>query len=412
MRFGVQLDVNLRSGHAQDRLNIQFPARPAVVVFLVFALAPLASGQQVSGRFYPEKEHYLVGEPIIIDLEVVNKSPKAIELAEFNCAWGRANQFEVDGAPPKKRTELYGCGQKAIAGDCLMGGQDIAAGGRFRERLLLEGNFELDSPGNYHVKARHDFGANSSVVSEFDVSLRAPNPGELEAVYKPFLDDLRGRNLFVQDFAISALTQNPPPFAEAAILKLAESDNPSVATSSIEGLQKLATPATRAKLIEMASMVSPDYYQQPAIQALGEIGNPADCGAMLGIASKNLNYTQAEAYIVAGRICREGAIPTLSGLIGASNSQLLMGVAGGLANTSSRDAVPSLINLLQTSDSSVRRAAADGLATLTHLTSRHGIEDEESAKRAYTDWQRWWAANGSTTPIYSGDQCAAPQPLT
>ncbi len=161
----------------------------------------------------------------------------------------------------------------------------------------------------------------------------------------------------------------------------------------------------------MASTAFPEHFRQPAIEALGEIGNPEDCQAMLAIAGENKNYTQAEAYIMAGRICKETALPALNGLLASGGSQLLMGVAGGLANTSSRAAVTPLIGLLSNSDRTTRRAAADALATLTHRTSKYGVGDEDSAKQSYTEWSNWSSINGRTAPIYNSDQCTAPQSL-
>ena len=78
-----------------------------------------------------------------------------------------------------------------------------------------------------------------------------------------------------------------------------------------------------------------------------------DCQAMLAIASASENYTQAEAYIVAGRICKERALPNLTGLVGSADSQLLMGVARAFVNTSSREAVSPLIALLQSPDPNI-----------------------------------------------------------
>jgi len=335
------------------------------------------------------------------------------------------DEFEVDHAPPKRTTELYGCGEKIIAGSCLGQWREIPAHGKSRERFLLEGDFELDSPGNYHIRARRaervqgekgdDLSVDLDVASEFDVDLRAPKPGELEAVYQPLFEELYSRNSTVQHLAVSAVTQNPPPFAESVILKLA--NDQSVSTSGlptqyvVDGLRRLATPATQARLLEIASTTSPEHVRQPAIEALGMIGNPGDCQAMLAIASASENYTQAEAYLVAGRICKERALPTLTSLVGPGNSQLLMGVALGLVNTSSRNAVPPLIALLQSPDLDPRRHAAGGLATLTHRKSKHGVENEDSAKQSHTEWLNWWSANGRSAPIYGYDQCMAPEPL-
>jgi hypothetical protein len=391
----------------------------------VVALAPDVSAQQITARYYPEKQHYLVSEPIIVIFEIVNNSPKAVETTEFNCRHLHPNEFEVGNAPPKRTVDLYGCGGKIIFGSCFGSFREIRAHGKSRTRFLLEGAFELDSPGKYHIRANraervhgakgNDLSVDLNVASEFDVDVRAPNPGELEVAYQPLFEELHSHNPMVQDLAASAVTQNPPSFAEAVILNFA--DDPSISISSaatqyaVNGLQRLATPATRAKLVEMASTTSDEHVRQPAINALGKIGNPQDCQAMLGIASGSKNYTQAEAYTVAGRICKERALPTLTSLVNVDDAQLLMGVAGGFGNTSSRNAVPPLITVLQSPDSNTRRYAADGLATLTHWKSKYGIEDEGSARQANTEWVNWWSINGSMAPIYGSDQCVAPQPL-
>src|ERR1700674_3520451 len=119
----------------------------------VVAWSAHVSAQQVTARYYPEKQSYLVGEPIIVVYEIVNNTPKAVGTTEFNCRYLRPNEFKVDSTPPKRTIELYGCEEKIIAGSCLGSWREIRAHGKSRERILLEGAFELDSPGNYHVRA-------------------------------------------------------------------------------------------------------------------------------------------------------------------------------------------------------------------------------------------------------------------
>ncbi len=114
----------------------------------------------------------------------------------------------------------------------------------------------MDSPGNYHVRAKreqtihskekNDLGVDLKVASEFDVNLRAANPGELEAAYQPFLDDLHTRDIIVRSFAASAVTQNPPAFAETAILAL--TNDPLISTGSIQGLKSLGDTRSTVKL--------------------------------------------------------------------------------------------------------------------------------------------------------------------
>ena len=245
--------------------------------------------------------------------------------------------------------------------------------------------------------------------SEFDIAVRAPKDGELETVYQPFLNDLLSRDFLARSFAASAISQNPPTFTESAMLAMA--DDRMLANASIHGLKRLATPAARAKLVQMSDTSSPEYFRQPAITALGEIGNPDDCEVMLKIANENKNYTQALAYAAAGRICKEKAIPVLLNLVSSTGSQLLAGILHGLGNSTSRSAVAVLINILQSGDQNIRREASTALETLTHKESRYGVMGEDSAKQAYDEWTGWWSTNRSSAVIYSSDQCVAPQTL-
>ena len=179
-------------------------------------------------------------------------------------------------------------------------------GGKYRTRLFLNGPFVLNSPGTYRVRARksqtigrpdsNEVLAQLSVVSLFEVTLREPQQGELKDAYKAFFKDMKNKNPMIRNFAASAITQNPPIFAEGVISALAV--DAITGTARAEGLGRLGTPTARAKLIEMASSGS-EEFRQPAIQALGELGNPDDCQSMLDIGNRNTNYTQGEAYMYA-----------------------------------------------------------------------------------------------------------------
>ncbi|HXO44519.1 MAG TPA: HEAT repeat domain-containing protein [Candidatus Cybelea sp.] len=393
---------------------------PATILLAAFlAHGSRALGQQaVTGRYYPEKPEYLVGEPIIFDFEVVNHSPKVGEIAESNCDDLGPGPFEVDGVARKKDPAPFGCGRIPFSPDCLIGGSEIPAGGKYRTRLFLNGPFVLNSPGTYRVRARksqtigrpdsNEVLAQLSVVSLFEVTLREPQQGELKDAYKAFFKDMKNKNPMIRDFAASAITQNPPVFAEGVISALAV--DAITGTARAEGLGRLGTPTARAKLIEMASSGS-EEFRQPAIQALGELGNPDDCQSMLDIGNQNTNYTQAEAYMYAARICKQRAIPAFLHPLPNADSQLDGYLAVAFANTQSRDAIPPLIGLLANTNEGVRSDAEDALETLTHRKSRFGTASAEASNDSRTEWTNWWAAQAITALIYGPDRCADPQPL-
>jgi hypothetical protein len=396
-----------------------------LVCFSFLLSAPRASAQQFSARFYPEKQDYLVGEPVIVVLEIQNTSPSDVYFHEPGCSRLRPLLFHVDNAPPKNSLELNSCVPGAEVIDCLIGTETVPAAGVYRKRFLLEGNFELNSAGTYHVRASRDLtlrdndrfetetsknpGVDLHIFSEFDIDLRTPAPGELEAAYDMLLKELDSEDFNDREVVASAIAQNPPPWLESKLISMA--DDWLLGSAAAEGLMRLATPAARAKLWDMAKTPSRPDGGQPAIQELGEIGNPEDCEPMLALARASKDYTEIEAYTMAGRICKNEAVGQLNSLIGSDDPQVLAGVAGGLSNTSSRDAVPTLIAMLLNPNQGAREDAADGLEKLTHLESNFDVEDNIAAMKTYEAWTRWWSLNGQTAQIYDPDNCAAPSPL-
>jgi len=388
--------------------------------FLALCLinVPHASAQQITGRYYPEKTDYLVGEPIVVIFEVENAGSATVQIGESSCSELNTGQFVVDHATPKRKFALFGCAG-GTGGSCGGTIRNIPPGGKYQQRLLLEGNFELDSLGTYHIRAKRDQRitlkgvtesvSNLNVDSDFTVVLRSPTEDNLEKAYQPFIDDLHSRDFGTRLFAVRVVTQNPPPFAEPAILDLA--DDPAMRYTSVDGLKRLGTPAARTELLQMSSLDFPESLRQQAIPALGEIGNSEDCLAMLDIAAKNKDYTQIEAYVAAGSICKEQVVSILANLLPTANPPLLGGLAIALKNTSSRQAIPLLIDLLQYPDQSVRSAATDALSLLTHHKSKYPVEELDQAMQAYSQWSNWWRDSGATAPLFDPNQCVLSQLL-
>jgi HEAT repeats len=388
----------------------------ALALFLLGASSVLA--QDVTARFYPEKQQYLIGEPIIIVLEIVNKTDHEIEVSDGNCDWMRGDPFEVVGVPFKKETNLYGCGPVTRGISCGSGGVRLRPRGKLDRRLLLRGHFDefdLAAPGTYHVKAFQQvrkpdikpFDAQllAEARSEFDITLRAPKDDEeLTAAYQPFVAELQGGNLREEWFVASALTQDPPSSMESTVLSLV--NNYRIEALAIHGLQRLGTPAARAKLIEIALHDGVSSRQQ-AIPALGKIGDRDDCDAILKIAADNVRVAQEEAYVAAGRICGEKGVGPLVQALPSASAELTWNIAAGLGNTGSRNAVQPLVNLLSSPNEFVRRSALDALFTLTH----HGnvpipsVEYLADHPEIHSEWLSWWAMNSQTAPIHSSDDC-------
>lgn len=397
----------------------------AIAFFALFVLAPATFGQQITARFYPEKQQYFVGEPIVLVLEVRNGTSHAVEMEDGGCDGADNNDFQVTNAPVLREPSLFGCVPPgATLYDCLMGAEQVPANGILRKRFLLNGprhvQYDIGSAGTYHLKASKqvridrdgelwDVMATIDAENEFEILLSEPGEGELEARFAPYIKHLNSPDVETQQLAAQAVTQNPPEFLEPVILSMADSRDDVLRFAAINGLKKLASQAARAKLIELASAsgsVDDESLAQQAIPALGEIANPEDCEAILRIAAHAKQYTQGEAYMAAGRICHEKAIPNLTSALAGPDEELAQSVATALGNTGSRDAVPLLIDLLASPDESVRIEADSALFTLTHRS----IEDVSSpalAAQVLSGWRNWWFANSQSAAIYGPDQCPA-----
>jgi hypothetical protein len=386
--------------------------------FLLMMMAAHASkacwAQQIIGDIRPEKQVYLVGEPVFVVLDIANVGPRPIRIG-ISCEWSDT-QFEAATAPkPRPEVSLFGCWTGGTAGSCGGSAKQIIPGEHYTRRYLMDGPFRLDSPGVYPVRARHKIDvyagetgfqviSSQELVSDFQVSVVERDDKELRSVYAPVLRDLDSPDAFKSSLAIRALVQDPPRFLEELILSLA--DHPNTASASVSGLERLATPRAKAKLAELSAPSSPEAIRQGAIPALAALGDSAYCSTMLSISRESSQYSRWIALRGAGYLCGEKALPVLKSLLSSVAQVSRYEVVYALGNTHSREAVPILISLLLDADSSVRRAARDSLTNLTHRRSPSGIDQQETPGEIHADWTNWWASKGASAEIYRIDDCS------
>jgi hypothetical protein len=122
--------------------------RLSFLVVSTFALACPAWAQWLTGRLYPEKQEYLVGEPVVVVLDVANKGSRTVSVDDSNDC-GFVPAFEVPNAEPVTRTGLWGCSGAGYGGSCLGALIELRPGQHFERRYLLKGPFLLLYPGLY-----------------------------------------------------------------------------------------------------------------------------------------------------------------------------------------------------------------------------------------------------------------------
>jgi hypothetical protein len=380
-----------------------------VVFMLASQLAGLASAGPIEGKFYPEKQRYLVGEPVFVVLELVNPGADPVWVSE-SCAWLDTGFEALSASKLRQPVSLFGC-SGGTAGSCAGGAKVVLPGGHLSRRYLLDGNFRLDAPGVYTIRAWHKVDlyagevdyrvvASQEIVTRFDLTLVRGSKKQLSLVYAPILRDLKGPDQVRSWMARSAVVQSPPLFLEDVILSMA--DDPRTVGASISGLERLATARSKAKLAKLSAAGN-----QVAIEGLGELGDCSYCPLMLEIAQQGRDYSRFIAMRAAGFLCGERAFPFLRRQLASPDVSTRYESAYALGNTHSRAAVPMLITMLVDSDSNVRRAAGDALAALTHRRSK----TLAGAEAIQQEWTKWWNSNGPTAPTYGIDECKQAEPL-
>jgi hypothetical protein len=91
--------------------------------------------QQIIGQIRPERQIYLVGEPVFVMLDLATAGPRPIWISE-SCAW-LDTQFEATTAPkPHPEVSLFGCWTGGTAGSCGGSAKQILPGGHYERRYL------------------------------------------------------------------------------------------------------------------------------------------------------------------------------------------------------------------------------------------------------------------------------------
>lgn len=396
----------------------------SIILFALLAgiLSPtFVRGQALAGRFYPEKQTYLFGEPVFIDFEITNNGEKPAWIDQrMGEPCIEPDPMEVVGAKhagPGWDTTL-GC-YGGIGGSCPGGVVELKPGTKYATRIFLNSWFRLDHAGTYQVHARRivpvypsgEFAAswtvpNKEFSSDFQISLVQGTEEELKAAYQPYVEDASTPEQGDHWLALAAIESMAPPVLEDLVLKLAETPN----RENPVTLLRLNTPRSKQKLVDWAEQSGNSGLQQGAIQALATTRDPTYLPLLIRIAGTSTDGNR-DSLILAAGLFGEEAIPFLKSTLGSADVEARVAAARGLGLTRSRSAVSILIGALQDPNEEVHRAVTVSLAELTHRSITKEPWHESPSPDQYRRWHNWWLENEHIAPIYGTDSCVQPQPL-
>ncbi len=399
------------------------------VLLILVCFPSVVQASQLQGRIYPQQQDYLLGEPIFLEIELVNnaKQPVFIDAAVGTCSV--PDETEVVGASHRRRAYWpRGC-YEGGGGSCGSAGIVLKEGEKVVRQILLSRSFSFDHPGKYRIMARHlipiyadeHLSARKAffdLASNFNVNVFQGTEAQLEAAFTRYIEALpsaeaapefESRQRFSARInAVDAITTMAPPFLEDTIIRLSESSI--WVGKAIPALGSLNTEGTRRRLAELAE--NSGEFRQDAMAALVNTRNPSVLPVLERIGKDTFvdGGSRANAIWDLG-LFGNSAIPFLAATLADPDENIRMAAIRGLGATANRKAVPILIDQLRKSTGYLLRDVRLSLAQLTHFAVEGNPMDVNPRPGEYQHWRKWWDEHSKAAEIFNTEHCSQPRSL-
>jgi hypothetical protein len=375
---------------------------------LLLLFATHAAGQvKVDARL--EKSRYLVGEPIVVIVDIQNVGGQPFG---YSTCDGKVTLTVVD-VERRLVPRLHGCyaGIGSAAGCAISHPPMLAPGARTSFRYLLK-NYDLPA-GTHRLSASGKAGVRGPVPGAeferiFSLYVAAGSEDELKRAFAPLVTDADSPDPVRRYEARAAIVESAPRFLESLIARFAFEDEYNA--PAIEALGRIASDESRSQLKTLFAR-NRDSRRQQIVLALAGIGHEADAEFFAGVLQDATadQYSRRYAALGLGYIGGDRAVRYLERALATVPVEIRPSIATALGNTRSRMAVPVLIGMFGNNPS--RNEVCGALRTLTRRDWCPGTSDDPAATRRH--WLREWNERGSTAQVYGPPNCGeeAPPPI-
>ncbi len=390
-------------------------------------MAPSLCVAQVTGTFSVDKSTFAPGEPVFLNLNLLNQGSEPEEVITsdpYSFCSGYQIQVSSQGSPHVACSQGY-------AVSCLAGAITLAPHASRTERILLNyadnsgGNLNppVKLAGNYTVDAlrtidyaplspdSHLFESHSSSQVHQVFDLRVDETLEASpSLYAPFVEQLRSEDTQVRREAARTLATLAPPALEPLLLTFATSKDDVLKQFAPLALANLSTPESLSALADMLAHSEADTYESvSAAEYLGRTHHPKWLPLLLDAADR----LGAMYLLYAAQSGGDAAIPALINRLNAAGPDARSSAIFALGDTGSRAAIPLLISLLKPSlfpgGKILTDEAASADAALQQLTHHYVQESSPElwVALARQRWQQWWLNSGQNAKVYRPGECVA-----
>ena len=387
---------------------IELRTRATILILGAVWLGSLpASAQDLQGRFYAEKDGYIVGEPVLFNVEMNNSGKEVVYVnAKTSGKCLDSYEFVVGGAGAA-------CGARWDPG-CQDEESVLEPGESFRGQWPLDSWYQFEREGKYqvtatrHIPVRSDRGEvhDFTFVSKFEVNLEPADSTRVQRTLQEFERNLHSSDPDVRHAALDVLATTSPNYFETTALRLSRDEDPFVVMHAAEALGRLDTPQARAALADVIAPgkstkeSAPDkavtYYglaRIRAIEALGQSGDVSYLGLIERYVDDPNEYVQLAAMVGIAQLGKSEAVPQLQRFFFSTDPVTRKNAAYALRYSTVPNAVGILINAITDKDSNVREQAITSLKELTGQSFEGGAAAGGSPENIQNEWRSWWRAH-------------------
>lgn len=391
--------------------NLPFvAAMPSNLPKLLLMLSALACGvasapaQDLQGRFYPEKDSYMLGEPVLFNVEIKNAGAETVYL---------------NAKDPHKCLDQYeffitgrssGCGANWVPG-CEDETTALKPGDSFYGQWELDSWYQFEREGKYTVNATrhipvesirgefHDF----TFSSKFDVQLEAPDPLRVQSILQEFERNLNSSDFDVRHTALDVLATTAPAYFENTVLRLSRYKDAFVVFHAAAALGRINTAETRAALADIITSRQANNENEiiariRAIEGLGRSGDESYLTLVGHYLDDPDEHIQLAAMVAVAQLGKAPVVPQLQRYFFSPNPVFRKNAAQALRFSTTPEAVEVLIDALTDKDAGVRKQASTSLKELTG----HSVgtaDDGTIATQIQEHWRTWWRQNKGKPPL-------------
>jgi hypothetical protein len=369
---------------------------------------------QVSVSARTTKSEYLVGEPIVLVLEIKNVGD---DLVAYGGGCDSDIKTTVAGISPEP-TPRYGCSMGVGGGGCAATDHPprLKIGESTSLRMLLKG-YRLP-PGAYSLEAsgkvpvywkyyaseeqKHDLRSpvpGREFSQDLPVRVRLGTEEELKEAYAPLIAAAKNPVANDRHEAEEAIAEMAPEFLENQIVSFA--DDQYGKQYAVIGLDHLNTTSSRRALVQLYDKSADILFRRAVVEALAELGNPEQLEFFASLFPGRQAGAEEEIRISAvrglGRIGGAEAVDLLAHFH-AQDQRLENERNYALGNSRSKEAVSALIESWTPQS---QNSICGALGELTHRSWCSG-----DGTNPIQSWKQWWKQHQSKEAIYGEDSCS------